>query len=245
MRIDRTALTNAGILAITMLLVSLILVIGTDTGGEAPPEEIAIGQPSPETFIANRSTDPIIDTDATDAERIAAANSVETVYTNDNEATLAVIREVNSFFDDLAEGAIDESLIPDETTSTTSTTIEETTSSTEPGETTTSTSTTTTQPPTTTTTTLPRRSIEEQVVLLNLSHAKLKLAIPSMVTLYNNDLDRVADGEDAAFPEVESETLGIVRDESDRLSRERRARARNEPSRYRWGCCSGRSRNDG
>lgn len=212
MSLDRTALTNAGILAITMLLVSLILVIGTDTGGEAPSEDIAIGQPSPETFIAPRSTDPIVDDDATDTARVAAANAVETVYTNDNEATLAVIREVNSFFDDLADGAIDESLIPDETT-TTSTTVDDTTTSTEPGETTTSTTTTTTQPPTTTTTTLPRRSIEDQIALLNLSHAKLNLAIPSMVTLYNNDLDRVADGEDAAFPEVESETLGIVRDE--------------------------------
>ena len=213
MRFDRTALINAGVLTITMVLVSLILVIGTDTGGEAPPEEIAIGQPSPETFIAPRSTDPIVDNDATDAARVAAANEVETVYTNDNEATLAVIREVNSFFDDLAEGAIDESLIPDEEATTTSTTVETTTSSTEPGETTTSTTTTTTQPPTTTTTTLPRRSIEEQIALLNLSHAKLNLAIPSMVTLYNNDLDRVTDGEDAAFPEVETETLGIVRDE--------------------------------
>jgi putative nucleotidyltransferase with HDIG domain len=212
-RIDRSAFVNAGILAITMVLVSLILVIGTDTGGEAPPEDVAIGQPSPETFIAPRSTDPIVDEDATDAAKIEAANAVETVYTNDNEATLAVIREVNTFFDDLADGAIDESLIPDEETTTTSTTIEATTSSTEPGETTTSTTTTTTLPPTTTTTTLPRRSIEEQIALLNLSHAKLNLAIPSMVTLYDNDLDRIAKGEDAAFPEVEAETLGIVRDE--------------------------------
>ncbi len=213
MRLDRDALINAGILAITMLLVSLVLVVGTDTGGEAPPEELAVGQPSPETFIAPRSTDPIVDKDATDDARIAAANSVETVYTNDNEATLSVIREVNSFFDDLSEGAIDESLIPGETTSTTSTTVVETSSSTEPGETTTSTSTTTTLPPTTTTTTLPRRSIEDQIALLNLRHAKLSLAIPTMVSLYNNDLDRVAEGEDASFPEVEAKTLEIVGEE--------------------------------
>ncbi len=213
MRLDRDALINAGILAITMLLVSLVLVVGTDTGVEAPPEDLAVGQPSPEDFIAPRSTDPIVDQDATDDARVAAANSVETVYTNDNEATLSVIREVNTFFDDLSEGAIDESLIPDETTSTTSTTIEDTTNSTEPGETTTSTSTTTTLPPTTTTTTLPRRSIEDQIVLLNLNHAKLRLAIPTMVTLYNNDLDRVADGEDASFPEIEAKTLEIVGEE--------------------------------
>ncbi len=215
MSFDRTALINAGILALTMLLVSLVLVVGTDTGGDAPLGDLAVGQPSPETFIATRSTDPIVDDEATDAARVAAANSVETVYTNDNEATLAVIREVNSFFDDLAEGAIDESLIPDETT-TTSTTIQDTTTSTEPGDTTTSTSTTTTLPPTTTTTTLPRRSIKEQIVLLNTSHAKLSLAIPSMVELYNNDLDRIADGDDAAFPEVENETLGLVSEELER-----------------------------
>ena len=217
MRSDRTALINAGILALTMLLVSLVLVVGTDTAGEEPLGDLAVGQPSPQDFVATRSTDPIVDDAATDAARVAAANSVETVYTNDNEATLAVIREVNSFFDDLAEGAIDESLIPDETT-TTSTTIEETTTSTEPGETTTSTSTstTTTLPPTTTTTTLPRRSIEEQIALLNISHATLSLPIPSMVELYNNDLDRVADGEDAAFPEVESETLDLVTEELER-----------------------------
>ena len=217
MRLNRDALINAGILALTMVLVSLVLVVGTDTSADAPLGDLAVGQPSPETFIATRSTDPIVDDDATDAARVAAANSVETVYTNDNEATLAVIREVNSFFDDLAEGAIDESLIPDETT-TTSTTIEATTTSTEPGETTTSTSTTTTTtlPPTTTTTTLPRRSIEEQIALLNISHAKLNLAIPSMVELYNNDLDRVANGENATFPEVENETLGLVGEELER-----------------------------
>ncbi|MEA2009524.1 MAG: hypothetical protein U9N78_02360, partial [Actinomycetota bacterium] len=120
MRIDRTALINAGILTMTMLLVSLILVVGTDTGGEAPQEELAVGQPSPETFIAPRSTEPIVDEEATNSARIAAANSVETVYTNNNEATFAVRGEVVSFFDDLAEGAIDESLIPDETSTTTS-----------------------------------------------------------------------------------------------------------------------------
>ena len=215
MRIDRTALINTGILLVTMLLVSLVLVVGTDTGGEAPLEDLAVGQPSPETFIAPRSSDPIIDEDATAAAQVAAANSVETVYTNNNEATFAVRGEVVSFFDDLAEGAIDESLIPDET-STTSTTIQETTSSTEPGETTSSTTTTTTQPPTTTTTTLPRRSLEDQILLLNVSHAKLNLPIPAFVTLYNNDLDRVAEGDEPAFPAVEEESLRTLNAELDR-----------------------------
>ncbi|MEA2024403.1 MAG: HDIG domain-containing protein [Actinomycetota bacterium] len=216
MTFNRTALINAGILAITMLLVSLILVVGTDTGAEAPPEELAIGQPSPETFIANRSTDPIVDEDATEDEQQKARNSVSTKYRNDNEATLTVIREVNSFFTDLRDVAIDESLIPEEEETTTSTTVETTTSSTVAGETTSSTSsttTTTTEPPTTTTTTLPRRSIEEQELMMGVRHPTLALAISSFVTLYNNDLDRIADGEDSVFPEVEKESLEIVNEE--------------------------------
>jgi putative nucleotidyltransferase with HDIG domain len=212
-RLNRAALINTGILALTMLLVSVILVLGTDTGGEEPLEELAIGQPSPETFIAPRSTDPIVDEDATEQERQKARNSVSTRYRNDNEATLTVIREVNSFFTDLRDVAIDESLIPEEEETTTSTTVEQTTSSTEPGETTSSTTTTTTEPPTTTTTTLPRRSIEEQEVIMGVRHPTLTLAIPSFVVLYNNDLDRVALGEDAVFPEVENESLEIVREE--------------------------------
>jgi len=214
MKLNRDALINIAILSITMFIVSFIVVIGHDTGEETPPE-IAIGQPAPQTFIAPRSTDPIIDEDATEAKRQAARQSVETVFTNDNQATITVITEVNSFFTDLREGAIDESKIPPPTSSTTSTTVATTTSSTEPGDTTSSTSTTTTTtlPPTTTTTTLPRRTIEEQVTLLAAQHPTLKDAVPGFVTLYNSDLDRVLDGEEAVFPEIEKESLQIVNDE--------------------------------
>ncbi len=212
MKLNRDALINIAILSIAMILVSFIVVVGHDTGEETPPE-IAIGQPAPQTFIAPRSTDPIIDEAATDAKRQAARQSVETVFTNDNQATITVITEVNSFFSDLREGAIDESKIPPPTSSTTSTTVETTTSSTEPGETTSSTTTTTTLPPTTTTTTLPRRTVEEQITLLEAQHPTLKDAVPGFVTLYNNDLDRVIDGEEAVFPEIEKESLQIVNDE--------------------------------
>ncbi len=212
MKVNRSALINTGILFITVMLVSVILAAGRDTGGTVPVE-LAIGEPAPETFIANRSTDPIEDPEATEAQREIARRSVETVYTKDNDATLTVIREVNSFFVDLKDVAIDESLIPPEESSTTSTTVEQTTSSTEPGETTSSTTTTTTEPPTTTTTTLPRRSIDDQVELLSLAHPTLTRAIPSFVELYNNDLDRVAAGEDSDFPAIEEKSLETVNDE--------------------------------
>ena len=212
MKVNRSALINTGILFITVMLVSIILAAGRDTGGTVPVD-LAIGEPAPETFIANRSTDPIEDPDATEAERQVARRSVETVYTKDNDATLTVIREVNSFFVDLKDVAIDESLIPPEESSTTSSTVEQTTSSTEPGETTSSTTTTTTEPPTTTTTTLPRRSLEDQVELLSLAHPTLTRAIPSFVELYNKDLDRIAAGEDSDFPAVEQTSLETVNDE--------------------------------
>ena len=212
MRVNRSALINTGILFVTIMLVAVILSAGRDTGGTVPIE-LAIGEPAPQTFIANRSTDPIEDVEATEAQRDLARRSVETVYTDDTDATLSVLREVNSFFVDLRDVAIDESLIPPEESSTTSTTVEQTTSSTEPGDTTSSTTTTTTEPPTTTTTTLPRRTLEEQIDLLSIAHTTLTSSIPSFVELYNNDLDRVAEGEDAVFPAVEQKSLETVNDE--------------------------------
>jgi putative nucleotidyltransferase with HDIG domain len=214
MKINRDALINVAILSVTMILVSIIVVIGRDTGVEAPPE-LVIGQPSPQTFIAPRSTEPIVDEDATEEQRQAERQKVPTVFTPDNQATITVITEVNSFFSDLSDGAIDESLIPPEESSTTSTTVPETTSSTTPGETTSSTTTTTTLPPTTTTTTLPRRPIEDQETMLAVLHPTLKDAVAPFVTLYNNDLDRVNEGEDSLFRLVENETLDTVKKELD------------------------------
>ncbi len=212
MTLNRSALINTGILFVTVMLVSVILTFGKDTGGTVPVE-LAVGQPAPETFIASRSTDPIEDEAATETARERARLSVEPVYTNDNDASLTVIREVNTFFVDLKEVAIDESLIPPETTTTTSTTVPETTSSTEPGETTTSTTTTTTEPPPTTTTTLPRRTLEDQIQLMSIAHPTLTSAIPGFVELYNNDLNRIAEGEGSTFAAVEQKSLDTVNDE--------------------------------
>ena len=212
MTVNRSALINTGILFVTVMLVSLILAFGRDTGGTVPLD-VAVGEPAPQDFIADRSTDPIEDPEATSAQREIARKSVETVYTKDNDATLTVIREVNSFFVDLRDVAIDESLIPPAEASTTSTTIEPTTSSTEPGATTSSTTTTTTLAPTTTTTTLPRRTTDDQIELLSVAHPTLTRAIPSFVELYNNDLDRVAAGEESGFPAIEQKSLETVNDE--------------------------------
>jgi len=215
MNLNRDAIINIGILSLTMLLISIILVFGRDTGVEAPAK-LAIGQPAPELFIASRSTEPIVDDAATKAYQDAARQSVETVYTNDNDATLIVVREVNGFFADLRDGAIDTTITTTTSTTTTSTTVPETTSSTNPGDTTSSTTTTTTLPPTTTTTTLPRRTIEDQEASLAAKHPSLRNAVAPLARLYNNDLDRVADGEDPVFSEVEKESLDTINDELNR-----------------------------
>lgn len=221
MRVDRNALINTGILAITVILVSAIVTFGRDTGGEtlAP---LAVGQPSPQTFIAQRSTDPIEDEAATTIARNQARASVETQYKNNNEATYSVVRLVNSFFADLHKLSIDEEALAEqeaaaEITTTTTQAPETTTSSTEPGETTTSTSTTTTttQPPTTTTTTIPRRTIEAQELLLSAAYPSLALPVPLFVQLFNSDLERVANGEDSSFSAVEEKSLEIITRELD------------------------------
>ena len=106
--------------------------------------------------------------------------------------------------------------VPTETTSTTEAT---TTSTTEveagSDETTTTTTTTTTEPPetTTTTTTLPRRDATKWVEELAIDYPTLdEETVVDFVMLYNSDLDRVADGEDALFGVVVAETDNLVKD---------------------------------
>ncbi len=159
-------LVNVAIFAVTAVAVVLILAAGRTT--ESPPPELAVGQPAPETFIANRSTDPIEDVEETQAARDDARANVPTVYSDDSDATFTVIRNVNSFFIDLREGAHDE---------------------------------------------LMRRPLEEQIEILELRHSTLLAPIPSLVALYNSDLDRVERGEEAVFPEVEQQSLELLGDE--------------------------------
>ncbi len=79
---SKIAVMNTLILAATMVMVAVILVAGRDTAAEVPPE-LAVGQPAPETFIANRSTEPIEDEEQTQAARDDARANVLTVYSND------------------------------------------------------------------------------------------------------------------------------------------------------------------
>jgi len=205
----RKAIINTVILALTMVIVAAVLVVGTDSGAEVPPE-LAVGQLAPQTFIANRSTDPIEDTDTTDQLRETARNNVDAVYSSDNDATLSVIRNVNAFFNDLRAGAIGDA--PPATTTTEP--PETTTPSTQPGETTT-TAAGTTVPETTTTTAVPRRPLDQQIALLQLQHGTLAVPIPSFVALYDSDLNRVGSGAEPIFPAIEERSLELLRDELD------------------------------
>lgn len=211
----RATIINVAILAVTIVLVAIVLVVGREAPSDVPPD-LAIGAPSPETFVANRSTTPIEDEAETERRREAAAADVETQFTENAEATLAVQRDINLFYQDLDTGAFDEPPPTTTTTSTTTTTVPETTT-TAPGDettTTSSTTTTTTEPPTTTTTTLPRKDVDVQVQeLLDQWPSIIRgdTTIRQFVELKNADLDRVAEGETSAFPEIVEKT----RDQAD------------------------------
>ena len=53
------ALVNLGTLILTILAVSLVLTAGRETPVESDPLPLAVGEPSPEPFVADRSTSPI------------------------------------------------------------------------------------------------------------------------------------------------------------------------------------------
>jgi len=81
-------------------------------------------------------------------------------------------------------------------------------------------STTTTQPPPTTTTTepvspdAPRRPVDEQVELLKKDYAILgEDTLASFVELHEKDLDRVAEGEESVFPDMQLTAIGWARNE--------------------------------
>ena len=206
---SRNAIINTLILAFTMVIVAAILVLGTDTSVDVPPA-LAVGEPAPQDFVANQSTDPIEDEVATEQRRAAARANVETKYSNDNDATITVIRNVNSFFTDLRAGAIGDIPV------TTTTLPPETTTPPDDSTTSTSEGSETTVAETTTTTVLPRRPIEEQTGLLQLGYSTLAVSIPSFVVLYNNDLDRVQAGAEAVFPEIEVRSIELLNDELSR-----------------------------
>ncbi|MEA2002326.1 MAG: HDIG domain-containing protein [Actinomycetota bacterium] len=81
------------------------------------------------------------------------------------------------------------------------------------GDETTTTVTTTTVVPPTTTTTLPRRTVEDWTVKLTELYPDLSdTTILSFVTLYNNDLDRIANGEASLFQAVQDAADALAKD---------------------------------
>ncbi len=118
----------------------------------------------------------------------------------------------NQLFEVIAEideREIDDSgLAEDEFVAASTTSAPEETTSTTAGEedpeastTTTSTTTTTTTVPPTTTTTLPRNDRDSWIEALQAKYPDLQ-SIPDFVTLYGNDLDRLADGEEGRFDDI-------------------------------------------
>jgi len=222
----RNALFSMLILVGTIIAVAFVLVIGRETPDTQVRPELTAGQASPETFVAQRSTNPIEDGAATENARAQAADAVPAEFSEDAEATIASLAAIAKFYDDLAGGAL-EDVVPTTSTSTTTTstttttTLPDSTSSTVEGETTTSTSTTTTtttttQPPTTTTTTIPRRTFADQREMMSTEWPQFNAGtIDAFIVLYNSDLDRVAVGGVAVFPSIEAKTNELANDELD------------------------------
>jgi putative nucleotidyltransferase with HDIG domain len=207
--IDRNkGAVSLAILALTVLIASGILIFGYERITEVPPQ-IAVGEPSPQDFIANRTTSEIPDPVKTENERLLAENNVPAPYNINQTTSQSVINDISVFFSDLADGAFLPAPLP-----TTTTTIDVTTTTAGDTTTTSSTSSTTTLPPTTTTTTLPRRDVEDQVSRLMVDYAILtEQTVTQFVQLHESDLDRVADGETSVFPEMQTTATGWAAEE--------------------------------
>ena len=107
LRRQQTVRANIGVLVLTLLVVSVILGIGYEPGAEVPPD-LAVGQPSPETFVANRSIDSIPDPDKTEAARTSAELNVAAPYTTNRATDQGVVSSINAFYAQLAAGAYGE-----------------------------------------------------------------------------------------------------------------------------------------
>ncbi|MCB1247045.1 MAG: hypothetical protein KDB69_07265, partial [Acidimicrobiia bacterium] len=194
-------LVSVGLLVATVLVTSGILVLGYEPHADVPPE-LAVGAPSPQDFVANRSTSDIPDPVATEDAREQAANNVPAPFNINQTTSQEVLNGITLFFSDLAAEAFEP---PPPTTTTTEPPAPTTTV---PSEDTTTTSSTSTVPPETTTTTLPRRNLDEQVDNLMVDYAILtRDTITDFVDLQDSDLDRVAEGAASVFPEMQQTAL--------------------------------------
>jgi len=93
-----------GILILTIGFASLVLVYGYDGSTEVPPQ-IAVGERSPQDFIADRTTSEFPDPVKTARERELAAANVPAPFKKNTTTSQSVINSINAFFTDLEEGA--------------------------------------------------------------------------------------------------------------------------------------------
>jgi len=98
---------NAGLLAITIVVVSLILGYGYESVPDLDPR-LTVGEPSPENFDANRTTSEIPDVDKTEAAQRTAANNVPAPFAQNPVINNDVFAAINAFYTELEDGALGE-----------------------------------------------------------------------------------------------------------------------------------------
>jgi hypothetical protein len=106
---------HGGILGLTIIIAASILLIGYDSSQPAPPE-IAIGEPSPNTFSATRSTSDFPDPEETERQRTLAENNVPAPYDIDSADSQRAINNINALYADLDQGAFEDVEEPEVTT---------------------------------------------------------------------------------------------------------------------------------
>lgn len=253
---------HLGILGIVIVFASAVLLVGYDSSAELPPQ-LAVGEPSPATFVADANTQEFPDPDKTEEARLLAENNVPAPFDIDAQTSQTVINTINAFYSDLNEGAFGEAPPPEMATvpdliGTTRSAAEaairdaglvpayggavETTdenfvdlvaqqnpvagSEIEVGRSVTifvfalTGTSTTTQPPTTTTTAapdvdeLPRIDVTEQVAALSADYEFIGQEILlDFVLLHERDIDRVLDGEQSVFPDMQAISIEWAEDE--------------------------------
>ncbi|MCH7668095.1 MAG: HDIG domain-containing protein [Acidobacteria bacterium] len=197
----RPVLLNLLTVAVTVVVVSLVLVAGR--GGVEPIVELVVGQPSPQEFVATSFVE-ITDKAETDAQRVLARINTKSVFARSAIVESAQQVSVDALFDEIETVAPDIVFPPDVTTTTTEPPAEEATTTAttvvEEGSTTsTSITTTTTIAPTTTTTTEPPPDVVEQTEVVAAKFRTFEDAITILVRLHNADIERTIVGESQGF----------------------------------------------
>jgi putative nucleotidyltransferase with HDIG domain len=179
LRFDRI---NPGVLRslaviMTVIGASIALIAGQLGTVDVP----AAGEPAPETFTADR-TITVVNVEATEAARDAAADAVPPIYTTDSDVPVQVQQSIEAFFDAVSLEAYHNQVRP----------------VVEPPE---DTTTTTAPPPTTTTTVFPNEGGEATVIVptlvgrtqsdarIALSALQLNIALGDPVEVTGADLD--------------------------------------------------------